>query len=609
VKNGDTYQKGVAKMATIKTGKLGRSATFDRSAIDADARTVSLAFSTEAPYERWFGVEILDHSPESVDLSRMGNIPLLLDHNPEKLIGTIENISIGPDRVGRAVARFGRSALAEEAFRDMQDGIRPSISVGYIVNKMKEETPARDGKPAVMRVNDWQVLEISSVAIPADPYAGLGRSADMEIETSVEVLTREDDEPVAEETAAPVEDAPAAEETVAADEHVVTDERAVEVPDDLITVTDNAPESNSERTIMSQVDLTPAEQKDYSYARALSFALARAEGQNVSGFEVDVSQDIERNMPVNAKRNGGIFVPYSLQRAPLATSLYNTSGKGAETVFTEPGDFIELLRNQSVAVNLGARVLNGLQGPVSFPKQTGANTAYWVAENSGTDVTAGNATLGSVALSPKTLQATTAYSRQLLAQSSIDVEGFIRNDLAAVHALAWDQAVFHGAGASNEPDGLYHLSGVNAVAMGGVPTFGKIIDMITEVAKDNALAGNLAFVTTPGMAGKLAQTVVAASTDTRMIWGGSLSEGNLAGYRALASNQIKATLGGGSEHGLLFGNWNEILIGVWAGGFELVVDPYALKKQGMVEITSFQMTDVAARHAESFVKATGATIA
>ena len=114
------------------------------------------------------------------------------------------------------------------------------------------------------------------------------------------------------------------------------------------------------------IQLNAREAKDYSYVRAIAAALGRAEGQAVSGFEVEISQDIERGMPANVKRNGGIFVPLSLQRAPIAESLYNTSGKGASTVFTQAGDFIELLRNASVAVGLGARVMSGLTGPVSF---------------------------------------------------------------------------------------------------------------------------------------------------------------------------------------------------------------------------------------------------
>ena len=87
-----------------------------------------------------------------------------------------------------------------------------------------------------------------------------------------------------------------------------------------------------------------------------------------------------------------------------------------------------------------------------------------------------------------------------------------------------------------------------------------------------------------------------------------LPAGALAGYTARASNQVSATLGGGSEHGLIFGNWSDALIGMW-GALELVVDPYSLKKQGMIEVTSFQLCDIALRHAQSFCKATGATIA
>lgn len=367
-------------------------------------------------------------------------------------------------------------------------------------------------------------------------------------------------------------------------------------------------ERMSTKPTAADVPMSQKEAKEYSYARAISAALDMVEGREAKGLEAEVSEELRRQLPASYKQRGGIMIPLSLQRAAIATSLYNTAGKGAEAVFTEAGDLIDLLRNRSVAVELGARVLSGLQGPVSFPKQATANSAYWMPENDGTDVTLGNATLSSVGLTPKTLQASTAYSRQLLAQAIFDVEQFIRNDLAAVHALAWDKAVLHGAGASNEPDGLYHLSGVNSVAMGGVPTFGKLVDMVTEVAKDNALRGSLAFVTTPGMAGKLSQTVIASNTDTRMIWGGSLTDGLVAGYRGVATNQVSAVLGGGSnEHGILFGNWEEIMIGLW-GAMEIVVDPYALKKQGMVEITSFQLVDIAARHAESFCKATGATL-
>ncbi len=617
----------------LKTGTLHRAATFERASVDEQARTVALAFSSEAPVARWFGNEVLDHTPAAIRMDRIRNSgPVLLDHDTSRHIGVVQSVEIGEDRIGRAVVRFGKSAAAQEAFQDVVDGIRQHISVGYRVHKMVLER--KDDDMETYRATDWEPMEISLVAVPADASVGIGRAAPEPdaFETTVEGVRAEATpnptpapEPTMTQTAditvienAARADAARAERTRTAEIAALGEAHAKRGGDKLAmqfirdgkTVDEFRAallDAAAKEPMTDTINLNEREAKSYSYVRAIAAALARAEGQPVSGFEAEVSQDIERNIPANYKRNGGIFVPLQVRTA-ISEALYNTSGKGASTVFTQPGEFIDMLRNASVAVSLGARVMSGLTGPVSFPSQTGGVSVSWVAENSGTDVTATNATLSSVGLTPKTLQGTTAFSRQLMAQSSMDVEAFIRADLASAHALAWDVAVMHGSGSNNQPTGIYAASNVNAVAMGGVPTFGKLIDMITEVLKDNALAGSLAFATTPGMAGKLAQTVIAASTDTNMIWSGKLDNGALAGYTARASNQVSATLGGGSEHGLIFGNWSDALIGMW-GALELVVDPYSLKKQGMIEVTSFQLCDIALRHAQSFCKATGATIA
>lgn len=612
-------------MKTINPGtKAHRSFAVERADINLDARTVPLAFSSELPYERWWGIEILDHTPSSVDLTRLkSGGPLLMDHDTCDQIGVIESVQIGMDRVGRAVVRFGKSERAEEVFQDVIDGIRTNVSVGYMINEaklVKSKGDPQDGDPEdTYLVTSWTPYEVSIVSVPADFTVGVGRSANeqtpiIEIPNQEQIKMPETKVEVVDVAAAEARGAQGAlsatKEILAIGNQYKCADLAAQAIQDGKTVEQFKSavlERMASAPAATDIPLTTKERKEYSYQRAISAALDMVEGRKTSGLEAEISQELERSLPASYKRNGGILVPLSLQRAAVSEALYNTSGKGAEAVFTQPGDLIELLRNRSVLVELGARMLSGLQGPVSFPKQSGANTAYWVAENSGTNVTAGNAALASVALAPKTLQATTAYSRQLLAQSTFDVESFIRGDLASVNALAWDKAGLHGAGASNEPDGLYHLSGVNSVAFGGVPTFGKLVDLVTEVAKDNALNGSLAFVTTPGLAGKLAQTSIEASTNAQKIWNGPLNEGTLAGYRALASNQVSSTLVGGAEHGILFGNWEEMLIGLW-GSLEIVVDPYALKKQGLVEITSFQLVDIAARHAESFAKGTGATI-
>ncbi|MCP4828685.1 MAG: phage major capsid protein, partial [Proteobacteria bacterium] len=137
-----------------------RAFTIERdSAIDEAERTVELAFSSEEPYERHFGTEILDHSPESIQLGRMTDgAPVLVDHDPTDHVGVVESVSVDGDRRGRAIVRFGRGARATEIFNDVVDGIRRSISVGYKVLDMIMEREATDGKPPVYRVNKWEPL-------------------------------------------------------------------------------------------------------------------------------------------------------------------------------------------------------------------------------------------------------------------------------------------------------------------------------------------------------------------------------------------------------------------------------------------------------------------
>jgi predicted phage gp36 major capsid-like protein len=91
-----------------------------------------------------------------------------------------------------------------------------------------------------------------------------------------------------------------------------------------------------------------------------------------------------------------------------------------------------------------------------------------------------------------------------------------------------------------------------------------------------------------------------------MVWTGKIEDGSIGGYRAIASNQMKSNLGAGTnEHGLVCGNWSQAIIGQFGPGFELIVDPFTLKKQALVEFTSFQMVDVLLRYSEAFAKATG----
>lgn len=136
--------------------------------------------------------------------------------------------------------------------------------------------------------------------------------------------------------------------------------------------------------------------------------------------------------------------------------------------------------------------------------------------------------------------------------------------------------------------------------------------MVGAVHDANADAEGMGFLTTPLMASLLSRTLVAASAGSDMLWQGPLNDGRVLGYRALSTNQVSKTMTGseatgGSAHGIVFGNFSDLVLGLF-GALEIVVDPYALKKRGIIEVTSFQMLDIILRHGESFAKGTGATL-
>jgi HK97 family phage major capsid protein len=157
-----------------------RSMAGERGDIDEAKRTLNLSFSSETPVERRYGLEVLDHGEDSVDLSRMnGSAALLLNHDPDKQIGVVERAWL-QDRKMYAKVRFSSSQLGEEIFRDVKDGIRNLVSIGYRL--MDEEKVTREERDGVetFRFRRWQPYEGSIVSVPADPTVGVGRNQETE---------------------------------------------------------------------------------------------------------------------------------------------------------------------------------------------------------------------------------------------------------------------------------------------------------------------------------------------------------------------------------------------------------------------------------------------
>lgn len=175
-------------------GNYCRETTIDH--VDPDSRTVELSFSSETPYGRWFGDEILCHDEECINLERFNNGlgTVLFNHDRDAVVGHIEKVWLEDNR-GKALVRFDTDEQSETIFQKVQSGTLQGVSVGYAINRYEvledKDTKSTNGRfngPAYV-VTDWEPLEISIVSVPADPTVGVGRSAE-DIHTSID--TQED---------------------------------------------------------------------------------------------------------------------------------------------------------------------------------------------------------------------------------------------------------------------------------------------------------------------------------------------------------------------------------------------------------------------------------
>jgi len=605
-------------MRQIETGILQRSFNINQKAIDEESRTVELSFSSEEPYTRWFGVEVLDHREGSIRLGRLNDGgAFLADHDPEKQIGVVEKAWIENGK-GKALVRFSKSQMAQEYFQDVLDGIRSKVSVGYIVHKMRKEGE-KEGVET-FRVTDWEPLEVSLVAIPADATVGVGRSeTELKNKTIIEGEEKMEKENVEQVTepkidVTEVQEKARKEETnrvkeimaigrkfnkMDVAEQFINDGKSVEEFKDVVLQDLGA---NPVGTKSAEIGLSKKEIKQYSFLRLIT-ALANPtdrKAQEAAAYEFECSRAVADEMRSTPK---GAFVPYDV----LARDL-SVSGTSGATVATNlaAGSFIDMLMNRLAIRQAGAQVIGGLVGDLAIPKQTGGATSYWVGE--GAAVTESTPALGQVTLTPKTIGAFTDLTRKFIKQSSIDAEAFVRRDLARALALGIDLAAITGDGASDNPTGILNTSGIGLVVGGtdgAAPTWAHIVELWQNVAVDNADIGTLAFLTNAKVVGKLMTTEKA--TNTAQFVCPSFPDANgittFGGMKAITSNQVPSNLDKGTSAGvcsaIIFGNFSDLILGQW-GTLDINVDSASLSTSGGIRVVALQDVDVAVRHPESF---------
>lgn len=609
--------------------KLERAFAVERRAIDEESRTATLAFASELPYERWWGVEILDCTAPAIRMNRLtSGANLLVDHDTRDVVGVVESVSIDADRVARATVRFGRSARAEEVWRDVVDGIRRNVSVGYMIHKA--QLVETNETVETYRVTDWEPFEVSLVSVPADPSVGVGRSLET-VTVAVTVTSSEDEEQdpaadaaegqdkalQAEPSATPAETADRTHQPSQTMPDIVVNEQRNHAAE-ISKLASSIPGAHEHalRSIQAghtveqfqaellrhmankpmptpDVGLTSREAQRYSITRAIRAMVDR--DWSAAGFERECHNAILKRAGLGDAPNGGFYVPYEVQKRDLTAG---TGSQGGFLVATDnlASSFVELLRNRTLVGQLGATMLSGLVGNVTIPRQTSANSATWLANEAST-ITETNAAFGQIAMTPKHVGAYQEISRQLLMQSAPSVDMLVMNDLARVIAIAIDLAALEGSGASGQPTGISQTAGIGSVT-GTSLAYAGILEFQSDVAGGNALAENCAYVTTPTVAALLAARQRFASTDTPL-WEGNLLDGRMSGFRAVSTLQVTAA-------SMIFGDFSQVIIGDW-GQLEIAMNPYANFQAAITGIRAIQTVDVGVRYAAAFSRATSIT--
>jgi HK97 family phage major capsid protein len=637
-----------------------------------DPGRFSFALTSEEPVRRWFGDEILNHGKDNVRTDRLaaGMVPLLFNHDPNQHLGRVDGYKL-KDGVLSVEGQFGNSPLAQEKRRDYDDGILNAASGGYKVHKVTttedEENPNAADR---VDVTDWEPFDASLVTIPADPTVGVGRAEDdgKEYPVEVETIARRSADP---EPAQPQPE-PKQEKRDMAEAAVGPSAEQLEIArrNDIMAVAtdadfrryvtiDEAQEAISKGTTANQfrdtvarkvvgandaskvgtaggnlfAEMDKRDQKRFSVFRLVRYLTNQARpgafpvSQCDAQLEREYSDELKKRLKINTE---GPLIPDSLSMRALGTQtiasgagqIAVTSEAAALSTITQP-EVIELLRNRPRVEQLGARRMGGLQGVVRLPRQSGAATAQWVTE--GANVSAADLAMDYISVTPHRIAAQTAWTVELLAETSPDVEGLARADQDMVIMLALDLAALVGTGANGQPLGLMGTNGLALLSPSGVAftdggqplTWADVLAFEKTVAAANADVATSAWMFTPEVRSQLKATPKFASGYAVPIWADGpkdplgIDVSGPAGYRAGITNQLPKNgthsgVTGSILHTAIFGDWSQLIIADW-GAREVVVDPYTQAAAGAVVVTQRGLYDVAIRHIAAF--AANSTIA
>jgi HK97 family phage major capsid protein len=340
----------------------------------------------------------------------------------------------------------------------------------------------------------------------------------------------------------------------------------------------------------------------YSWTRALAGAAGL---KTDDSYEREVSAELARR---SGREPGGFFAPLLALNPPMERRVTTTTapngfpGGNVIGTYLDPSLFIPPLYAALTIRKAGARVISGLVSNVDIPQQSQSVVGSWVAEN--TPLTFTDPGFTRVSLRPKHYGAITEFSRNMLLQSTPDIEALLRADMTNVLARGLDAAAIAGTGTANDPVGILNQTGIGTVSMGtnGAPlTWAAVLSLIEQVELYNIGDDSRAFISNPRVRASAMQIPKVPNValgfiqdDRDMLAGNPFYATTLA-----PSGGTKGT--GSNLSTLLYGNFSDLLLGMWSE-IDILVNPYAevAYSKGNVQVRAMMMVDVEVRHPQSF---------
>lgn len=607
---------------------FSRSAVFERGTLNTDDNTIEISFSSENPYLRDNGWEILSHNPEDVDFSRIdeGAVPFLLDHNTgdyKAHIGVITRAWLDGTKA-RAIVKFSEDADKQGIINDIKSGVRPNISVGY--SRWNEKLVGTiDGIKAFSY--KFMPYEVSSVSVPADTKVGINRSIEPIINVTKETIemdtnTQETKTQIneAEIRSLAIKEATQRATSITdlcakwnmasrAAEFISSDKSFDEIRSDVLTEVEKRSEveinKQPQDAVRQGAPAVHTREKDtFNVARALEAAVT--EDWSKAGYEKEMSQEGVRG--TGQSWNKRTFT-IDLQNRADSISVVGTAGSVGNLVAENyrPQDLIDVLWSNTALSQLPVQRETGLKDNQLWPVVTSKATAWMVGET-GAIGDAQSVTTTTKNASPKQMVTKSALSLMAQFQTTPSTEAIIYNQIFKAIGQKLDEMLLAPSQTVGELTSLLAaITGGQVVAggtNGAAPSRTNLLKMQKVLSDANISDAGLRWLTNRGTMLTLGNTLNdSANTNSGYIIPLGVTADSLLGKPVAVSNNVPSSLTKGTGTGLspiIAGDFSEFFVGQW-NNLVVKVDETTGADNSLIFIRSYSWWDFMIKRLEAFV--------